>query len=1050
MPLYKDVETTPDYPKIEEEILKFWKQNKIFQKTQEYREKNNKGWFVFLEGPPTANGLPHVGHVLTRAVKDVVMRYRTMKGEYVNPRRAGWDTHGLPVELEVEKALGLNSKKEIEEYGVAKFNEKCKESVFRYEKEWVRMTERVATWMDMDNPYITLEPYFIESVWWSLKQIWSKGNLYRDYYVVLYCPRCGTPLSAHEVALGGYKDVKDPSIHIKFKLLGEDNTYFLAWTTTPWTLLSNVALAVHPDYDYILVEYKGERLILAKALQMVLEGNYKIIREFKGRELEGLEYWPLFDFVKPEKKAFVVVLADFVTLTEGTGIVHMAPAFGAEDFEVAKKYDLAIIQLVDEAGRIKEEAKPFAGMKVKDADKKIIEALREKGLLFREGVLEHAYPFCWRCDTPLLYYAIETWYIKLSALRENLLRNNEKINWYPRHLKHGRFGNFLEEGKDWALSRNRFWGTPLPIWKCENKHYVCVGSFKELEDYAGPLPKDFDPHRPYVDQITFACPECGANMKREPYVIDCWYDSGAASFAEHHYPFENKEFFEKTFPVTFITEAIDQTRGWFFSLHAVATAVFDSHAYQNVVSLGHVLDEHGHKMSKSKGNVVDPNLIFTNEGADAMRWYFFVSSPPWAPKRFSEKMVIETRNHFLNTLWNVYYFYVTNANIDGFNPYDDKFKRKDSQNILDRWLKSRLNHVIKTVDSSMKNYMIHTAARAIDKFVVDELSNWYIRRSRRRFWRAEMDEDKIAAYHTLFEALEKIVRLLAPFIPLISEAMYQNLSKGNGEAPESVHMTDFPEFREELFDDELEKSMGLAIEISSAGRAARATKNIKLRHPLQELVVVADSEKLEYVKPLEHVLKDELNVKNVKYETDDSTYVTYKLKPNYKNIGPKFKNLAPKIVQELERLDPREAAQKLAEQNKLTLFVGGEQVELTNEEVEVETLEKENYVMGQAGRVKVFLNTVITSELAEEALAREIVRRIQTMRKEMNLDYMQRIEVYIDCSEKMFKEIEENSDYIREETLATILKQGKGKTKGYQKKWKLKEEQITISINEAK
>ncbi|MFB0562879.1 MAG: isoleucine--tRNA ligase, partial [Candidatus Lokiarchaeia archaeon] len=956
--------------------------------------------------------------------------------------------HGLPVELEVEKELGLNSKKDIEEYGVAKFNERCKENVFRYEREWVRMTERVAAWMDMDNPYITLNPEYIESVWWSLKQIWDKGKLFRDYYVVLYCPRCGTPLSAHEVALGGYKDVRDPSVHIKFKLLGEENTYFLAWTTTPWTLLSNVALAVHPDFDYILVEHKGEHLILAKALQMVLEGDYKIIRDFKGRELEGFEYVPLFDFVKPDKKAFVVVLADFVTLTEGTGVVHMAPAFGAEDFEVAKEYGLAVIQLVDEAGKITEEAKPFAGMRVKDADEKIIEALREKGLLFREGVLEHSYPFCWRCDTPLLYYAIETWYINLSSMRENLLRNNDKINWYPRHLQRGRFGNFLEEGKDWALSRNRFWGTPLPIWKCDNKHYVCVGGFKELEKYAGKLPEDFDPHRPFVDEITFPCPECKGTMEREPYVIDVWYDSGAATFAEHHYPFENVEIFEKTFPVTFITEAIDQTRGWFFSLHAVATAVFDSNAYQNVVSLGHVLDENGVKMSKSKGNVVDPNLVFENEGADAMRWYFFVSSPPWTPKRFSERMVIETRNHFMNTLWNTYYFYVTNANIDGFNPYDEKFKKVDSKNILDKWLRSRLNRVIKTVDTSMQNYMMHVAARAIDRFVIDDLSNWYIRRSRRRFWRAEMDEDKIAAYHTLFEALETLDRLLAPFIPLISEAMYLNLSKGNGGAPESVHMTDFPEFKEEFFDEELEKSMGLVIDISSAGRAARASKNIKLRHPLKELTVVANEERLDYIKPLEYILSDELNVKEVKYETDDSEYVTYKLKPDFKKIGPKYKNLAPKIVQELERLDLKEAAQMLTEQGKLAVYVGGNKVELSNEEVEVETLEKENYVMGQTTYVKLFLNTEITPELAKEALAREMVRRIQTMRKEMNLDYMQRIEVYIDCSDQMFQELEENSDYIKEETLATILKQGKGK--GYQKKWKLNDEQINITLVESK
>jgi len=1057
--LYSNVETTPDFPRLEEEILRFWKERDVFGKVRRLRRDSGRK-FVFLEGPPTANGLPHVGHVLTRCMKDVFLRFRTMIGEDVVPRIAGWDCHGLPVEIEVEKELRLNSKRDIEVFGVERFNERCKMSVFKYEREWVKMTERTGTWLDMENPYITLSKEYIESVWWSLKQLWNKTwekdgekgrMLYKDYYVVLYCPRCGTPLSAHEVALGGYKETKDPSIHVKFKVKGEEDTYFLVWTTTPWTLLSNVALAVHPDFEYLLVEQDGERYILAKALQMALDGDYRVLKTFKGRELEGVEYEPLYRFVKPERKAWYVVLGDFVTETEGTGVVHMAPAFGAEDFEVAKKYGLPIIQLVDEAGRIKDEAEPFKGLYVKEADEKIIEDLRRRGLLYKAGTLVHSYPYCWRCDTPLLYYAIETWYIKMSALREKLLENNEKINWYPSYLKRGRFGKFLEEAKDWALSRNRFWGTPLPIWTCPNGHHVCVGSYRELEEYAGKLPEDFDPHKPWVDRVTFPCPKCGETMRREPHVIDCWYDSGAAPFAQYHYPFENVERFKETFPVTFITEAVDQCRGWFYTLHAVATAVFGSHAYENVVSLGHILDEKGRKMSKSRGNVVDPNVIFEHVGADAMRWYFFTSSPPWIPKRFSERMVVETRNHFLNTLWNVYFFYVTNANIDEFNPHRDERPKVTSE--LDRWLLSRLSTLTKTVRREMEGYMVHKAARALDEFVVEELSNWYLRRSRRRFWRSEMDEDKRSAYHTLYRTLEVLTRLLAPFIPFTTEAMYQNLSRGDEKAAESVHLTDFPEPVEEEIDPDLERRMELVMKLAASGRAARASKGIKLRHPLREAVVVADEEVLEDVSPLEEYLRDEINVKEVNYSADVKRYITHVVKPNYKVLGPRFKGEARKVVDQLSKVNPDEVAASLEEKGEYFVRVGGRTFTLTREDLKVEVEAREGYAVGEPvaytknGRkftVYLLVNTEVTEELRREALAREVVRRIQAMRKEMNLDFMQRIDVAVECDPEVFRKIEGYLDYIKGETLAEKLTHGEGE--GYSREWVIDGVKITITV----
>ena len=1009
------------------------------------RARNKK--FIFLEGPPTANGKPHMGHVLTRTIKDTVCRYKTMTGYYV-PRKAGWDCHGLPVEIEVEKKLGITRKKEIESYGIDKFNKLCRESVFTYEQAWREMTDRIGFWLDMDHPYITMDNSYVESIWWSLKELFEKGKLYQGYKVVWYCPRCGTPLSSHEVAQG-YKKTKDPSVFIKFQLENEENTYFLAWTTTPWTLLSNVALAVHPDYDYVLVLHKGERLILAEKLAPVVLGNdYKILKRFKGKDLKGKKYKTLFTYAKPDKPAYYVITADFVTLEDGTGIVHIAPAFGEEDYEVSLEYDLPVIQLVTEEGKIKDEVTDFKGLFFKDADKPIMKNLEERGFLYKAGTYEHDYPFCWRCGTPLMSYAWKTWYIRMSALKELLLKNNEKINWYPPHIKHGRFGNFLENISDWALSRNRYWGTPLPIWVCEKCGYkLAVGSKKELEKLSMKKIKIEDLHKPHIDEVKIKCPKCGGTMNRVPEVIDVWYDSGSAPFAQYHYPFENKEIFEASHPVDFISEAVDQTRGWFYSLHAISTALFGTEAYKNVVVLGLVLDEKGQKMSKSKGNVVDPWELFNSDGADSLRWYLTTNSAPWDPKRFFKKAVREIRNQFLNTLWNAYSFFVTYANIDKINPLEHNIPVAEREN-LDKWLISQLNSVVKDVRTNLDAYQLHKAARLIEDFVVTDLSNWYIRQSRRRFWEEGMSKSKIAAFLTLYEALVTITKLIAPFMPFTPEAIYQNLVRSvDSNAPISIHLTDYPPYDDSLIDKELEERMNLVIKIVEAGRAARASAKIKARQPLRKIYVKLSPERKPLIKNYLQVIKDELNVKEIFFLDDLNDFVSYNIRLNFKTVGRKYKKLAKDIQKLISSMNPADLYKELESTNEITLKVGesNNPVKLTSEDVSITKVGKDNYSFAIRGDIEIVLNTTIDEELYLEGLARDLIRRIQDMRKTMDLQYIQKIRIYYDGTSNVKKVFKELSNLIKDETLASDLLEGKTK-KGYTKEWTIGKEKATLGV----
>ncbi|MDF2955142.1 MAG: Isoleucyl-tRNA synthetase [Candidatus Alkanophagales archaeon MCA70_species_2] len=1063
---FKEVSLKPEFPRLEERVLAFWDERGIFERSVERRRGRER--FVFVEGPPTANGAPHPGHIMTRAVKDLVLRYKTMCGYYV-PRKAGWDTHGLPVEIEVEKELGISNKPEIEAFGIEKFNKLCKESVFRYEREWVEATRRVGFWIDMENPYITFENYYIESVWWSLKEIWRKGLFYKGHKVVPFCPRCETPLSSHEVAQG-YKDVKDPSIFVMFSLksvegaldIGDvESTYVLAWTTTPWTLLSNVALAVHPDYEYVKVELKsgrhaGKRLILAEARLHVLDDEYEVLGRFRGYELEGLRYEPLFPYAKIKGDAHKIVCATFVTLEEGTGVVHIAPAFGEDDYEVCKEHELGFTQPVDSSGRFTNEVSLLAGLFVKDADPKIIEMLEKNEKLYKRETYVHKYPFCWRCDSPLLYYARETWFIKMSELRDELLANNEEVRWYPAHLKHGRFGNFLENVVDWALSRERYWGTPLPIWVCERCGDAnFIGGVEELKRKAKnffkvfPTEESLDLHRPYVDELVLTCERCGGDARRVPDVIDCWYDSGAAPFAQWHYPFEGYEEFEENFPATFITEAIDQTRGWFYSLLAVSTAVFGETPYLSVLSLGHILDEHGRKMSKRLGNVIDPNLIFNREGADAFRWYFYVISPPEDDKRFYEQAVLEKMRKFLNTLWNVYFFFVTYANIDDFDPRAKNIRTKE-RSLLDRWLLSRLNSLIKDVRRHLDEYELHLAARKIEEFVVEELSNWYVRRSRRRFWVPEASNDKDCAYLTLYETLVTLCKLLAPFVPFVTEEIYQNLVRSIYEdAEESVHLCDYPEADEKLIDAELEERMLLVSKLAEAGRFARANVGIKIRQPLSEAIVVCDEVTASKIKKLLPILQDELNVKKIRFGSA-SEFVTHVVKPKYAVLGPKYKARTPTVVEALQRVDAGEVASALEKQGFFMLEVGdGEPlVRITPEDVTVELAERQNFAKGEALGVAIFINTELTQELREEGLVRDVVRRIQEMRKELDLEYTANIRVFYEGADDIKKAIRKYEDYVKEETLATSLVEGRppAELRAYEKTWDVDGKAVHLGI----
>lgn len=1045
--MFRKVEPTMKFAPIEEKILGFWKENDIFKKSIENREHAPD--YVFYEGPPTANGMPHAGHVLTRVVKDLIPRYRTMLGYRVD-RKAGWDTHGLPVELEVEKQLGISGKPEIEKYGVEDFIKKCKASVFTYEQEWRRMTERVGFWIDMDHPYVTYHNTYIESVWWALKKIWEKGLLYKGHKVVPYCPRCGTSLSSHEVAQG-YEEVEDPSVFVKFPVAGEKDTYFLVWTTTPWTLPSNVALAVKDDYTYVKVEHNGEKLILAEGRLQVLDGEYTVLEKFPGEKLASMKYDPVFPFFEKEKaKAYYVVTADFVTLEDGSGIVHIAPAFGEDDSRVGRKYGLPVLQPVDAQGKFTAEVAPWAGMFVKDADKGITRDLKQRNLLYKSQKHLHSYPFCWRCDTPLLYYGRSSWFIKTTAIRDELLEINKKIGWRPEHIRDGRFGNFLENVIDWCLSRERYWGTPLNIWICKDcGHQHAVGSIKELKEMSKNPIGDIELHKPYVDEVVLKCPDCGGDMKRVPEVIDCWFDSGSMPFAQNHYPFENQEYFKSHFPADFIAEAIDQTRGWFYSLLVISTLLFDESPYKNVLVMGHVLDEFGQKMSKHKGNVLDPWKVLNEQGADAMRWYLYVASPPWSPSRFYQDAVSEAQRKFLGTLWNVYSFFVLYANIDGFDPRKYSLA-PEQRSEMDRWLLSRVNSVNKKVREEMDDLDITGAARTLEDFV-DDLSNWYVRRSRERYWKSEMDNDKIAAYLTLYEALVDFIKLSAPFVPFITEELYQNLVKlPYPETPESIHLCDYPEVAEELIDKTLEHKMVLARKIVELGRAARNKGKVKNRQPLRKIMVQLrnpDDEAL--LSDLSDVIKEELNIKDIEYIHVAEEYFTYSVKPRFDLLGPKYGKLMSAIAKEISKAKAIDLINKAREEGEVILDVSGEKIAISANELDVRAQDKEGFCAEGEGGYYVVLDTTVTYELMLEGIAREMTSKIQNMRKDAGFEVEDKIHLYYMGDDTIDEVMEKFGRDIQTDTLALSVEKILPPKDSFSREWDINNHKVNIGVKKA-
>ena len=1046
--MYKKVPTDMNFVGREKEVEKFWEENHIFEKSIEEREGCPE--YIFYDGPPTANGKPHIGHVLTRVIKDMIPRYRTMKG-YMVPRKAGWDTHGLPVELEVEKALGLDGKDQIEEYGLEPFIDKCKESVWKYKGMWEDFSSTVGFWADMEHPYVTYHNTFIESEWWALKQIWDKGLLYKGFKIVPYCPRCGTPLSAQEVAQG-YKDVKERSAVVRFKVKDED-AYILAWTTTPWTLPSNLALCVNPNEDYAKVKAAdGYTYYMACALLDTVLGKlgeegkpaYEILETYKGTDLEGKEYEPLYQCAadaaaKQNKKAFYVTCDTYVTLTDGTGVVHIAPAFGEDDANVGRKYDLPFVQLVDEKGNMAEST-PFAGLFVKKADPEVLKDLDARGLLFDAPKFEHSYPHCWRCDTPLIYYARETWFIRMTAVKEDLIRNNNTINWIPESIGKGRFGDWLENVQDWGLSRNRYWGTPLPVWQCECGHQDCIGSIEELKEKADNCPDDIELHRPYIDAVTIKCPKCGKEMHRVPEVIDCWFDSGSMPFAQHHYPFENKETFEKQFPAQFISEAVDQTRGWFYSLLAISTLLFNKAPYENVIVLGLVQDENGQKMSKSKGNAVDPFDALQTYGADAIRWYFYTSSAPWLPSRFAGKTVVEGQRKFMGTLWNTYAFFVLYANIDNFDATKYSLEY-DKLAVMDKWLLSRLESTVKAVDDNLANYRIPEAAKALQSFV-DDMSNWYVRRSRERFWAKGMEQDKINAYMTLYTALVTVAKAAAPMIPFMTEDIYQNLVKSiDASAPESIHLCDFPEVHENWIDPKMEEDMADLLEIVVMGRAARNTANIKNRQPIGTMYVKSEFQLSEFYK---EIIEDELNVKEVVFKDDIADFISYSFKPQMRTVGPKYGKLLNKIKTVLSELDGNKAMAELKSTGELKLDIDGQEIVLLEEDLLIDMAQMEGYVSESDHTITVVLDTNLTPELIEEGFVRELVSKIQTMRKEAGFEVMDKIRVYAKDNDKIVDIMKNHGDEIKSEVLAEDIVTGE--TKGYEKEWNINSEKVTMAV----
>ena len=1061
--MYEKVSTDLNFVDREKQIEKFWDDNNIFQKSMDARKKGET--YTFYDGPPTANGKPHIGHVLTRVIKDMIPRYQTMKGKFV-PRKAGWDTHGLPVELEVEKLLGLNGKDQIEEYGMEPFIDKCKESVWKYKGMWEDFSGTVGFWADMDNPYVTYDDDFIESEWWALKEIWDKKLLYKGFKIVPYCPRCGTPLSSQEVAQG-YKSVKERSAVVRFKCADED-AYFLAWTTTPWTLPSNVALCVNPDETYLKVKaVDGYTYYIAEALadkvlgQLLEEGDdskaYEVQKSYKGTDLEYKEFVPLYDCAKQvadkqHKKGFFVTCDDYVTMSDGTGIVHIAPAFGEDDAKVGRKYDLPLVQMVDEKGVMLDES-PFGGMRAKpteeeikkgavSCDPEVIKDLSSRKLLFDAPKFEHDYPHCWRCDTPLLYYARESWFIKMTEVKDDLIRNNNTVNWIPESIGKGRFGDWLENIQDWGISRNRYWGTPLNIWECEGcGHQTSVGSREELAKLSGnPDDAKVELHRPYIDEVTFTCPDCGKTMRRVPEVIDCWFDSGAMPFAQHHYPFENQDLFEQQFPAQFISEAVDQTRGWFYSLMAESTLLFNKAPYENVIVLGHVQDEKGQKMSKSKGNAVDPFEALEKYGADAIRWYFYVNSAPWLPNRFHGKAVQEGQRKFMGTLWNTYAFFVLYANIDDFDATKYTLEY-DKLSVMDKWLLSRLNSAVKDVDYNLGNYRIPEAARTLEAFV-DDMSNWYVRRSRERFWAKGMEQDKINAYMTLYTALVEICKAAAPMIPFMTEEIYLNLVKSvDKDAPESIHLCDFPTVKEEWIDEKLESNMQLLLKIVVQGRACRNAANIKNRQPIGQMFVKCEESLPEYYV---NIIEEELNVKKAHFTDDVSEFTTYNFKPQLRTVGPKYGKFLQGIKDALAELDGNKAYAELKSNGYITLPTVDESIKLEEDDLLIEVATQEGFVTDGDNDVTVVLDTNLNEELIEEGFVREIISKIQTMRKDAGFEVMDHIEVAYDGTDRINGIFDRNSDIICGEVLANSLT--KGSLSGYSKKWSINKEDVELFV----
>ena len=1057
--MYNKVPANMNFVEREKNIEKFWEDEQIFKKSIESRKQGPT--YTFYDGPPTANGKPHIGHVLTRVIKDMIPRYRAMKG-YMVPRKAGWDTHGLPVELEVEKMLGLDGKEQIEQYGLEPFIEHCKESVWKYKGMWEKFSNTVGFWADMEHPYVTYHNSFIESEWWALKEIWNKGLLYKGFKIVPYCPRCGTPLSSHEVAQG-YKDVKERSAIAKFPVKGED-AYILAWTTTPWTLPSNVALCVNPDETYVKVKMKEDGTVyyMAQALcdTVLGEGTYDVLETFVGKDLEYKEYEPLFDYAvatceKQHKKAFYIVCDNYVTLTDGTGVVHIAPAFGEDDSKVGRKYDLPFVQLVDGKGEMTKET-PWAGMFCKKADPEVLKALRESGLLFSAPVFEHSYPHCWRCDTPLIYYARESWFIKMTAVKDDLIRNNNTINWIPESIGKGRFGDWLENVQDWGVSRNRYWGTPLNIWECECGCQHAIGSQAELKsmspnytDVVKKYAKEMDQeangevelHRPFIDDVTITCPKCGKQMHRVPEVIDCWFDSGSMPFAQHHYPFENKELFEQQFPADFISEAVDQTRGWFYSLLAISTLIFNKAPYKNVTVLGHVQDENGQKMSKSKGNAVDPFDALQTYGADAIRWYFYINSAPWLPNRFHGKAVIEGQRRFMGTFWNTYAFFVLYANIDNFDATKYTLEY-DKLPVMDKWLLSKLNSLIKEVDDDRGNYRIPEAARALQEFV-DDMSNWYVRRSRERFWAKGMEQDKINAYMTLYTALVTVAKVAAPMIPFMTEDIYQNLVRSlDKEAPESIHLCDFPVANEAHIDKDLEAKMEEVLKVVVLGRAARNTANIKNRQPIGRMFVKAETALPEFY---QEIIQDELNVKKVEFTDDVRAFTSYSFKPQLRTVGRKYGKYVNEIKEILAGLDGNQAMDTLNETDLLSFETqDGTKVELAKEDLLIDMAQVPGFVSEGDNFVTVVLDTNLTPELIEEGFVREIISKIQTMRKEAGFEVMNHINVFQDGNDKLAEILKKHTEEIKKEVLADNILIGT--MSGYTKEWDINGEKGMFGV----